>query len=90
MEIKPANADPPATNATRNDPHAALEYEAMESSQRCRVIEAMARAAWLASGEPKPWERLQPEVRQEWISYQDAALRELEKCVPEIRHLIGE
>lgn len=56
---------------------------------RAEIVEAMARAAWWSSGEPQPWGELAEEVRREWISYQDAALQELENRIPEIRSLIA-
>jgi hypothetical protein len=55
---------------------------------RAEIVDAMARAAWWASGEPHPWEELPNDVRQEWRSYQDAALQELENRIPEIRRLL--
>ena len=62
----------------------------MNTRNRNKIIEAMARAAWVESGEPKPWSKLPKEVREEWISYQRAAVEKLEELVPEIRQLIGE
>lgn len=61
----------------------------MDSRHRREIVEAMARGAWVASGEPKRWERLPEDVRNEWTSYQEAALIELENRVPEVRALTG-
>jgi len=66
-----------------------IQAGTMDGSRRMEIIEAMARAAWWASGEPKPWDELQVRCREEWISYQEAALIELEKRVPEVRRLLG-
>jgi hypothetical protein len=62
----------------------------MSNQLRSEVIEAMARAAWWASGEPQPWDKIPAVVRQEWMSYQEAALQELEERIPEIRRLLEE
>ena len=53
------------------------------------IMEAMARAAWWSSGEPQQWDKLTSDVRQEWMSYQEAALNELETRIPEIRRLLA-
>ena len=58
------------------------------SKRRAEIVEAMARAAWWSSGEPQPWNKLLPEIRREWISYQEAALVELENQIPEVRQLL--
>jgi hypothetical protein len=57
---------------------------------RNQIVEEMARAAWIASGELTPWNQLLPEIREEWKSYQEAALTELENRIPEIRGLLGD
>ena len=62
----------------------------MSDQRRKEIVEAMARAAWWASGEPQSWDKLQVAVRDEWTSYQEAALQELEKRIPEIRRLLGD
>lgn len=62
----------------------------MSSHNREEIVEAMARAAWWSSGEPEPWDKLSVDVRDEWTSYQEAALQELEKRVPEIRRLLND
>lgn len=62
----------------------------MANSRRLEILEAMAQAAWFASGEPMPWDKLPSSVRDEWRSYQEAALVELEKHVPEVRVLLRE
>jgi len=64
------------------------EPSASGSQERTEIIEAMARAAWWSTGEPQPWAALSDEVRREWMSYQEAALKELENRIPEIRRLI--
>jgi hypothetical protein len=60
----------------------------MSSRKRAEIVEAMARAAWWVSGEPQPWDNLPAEVRSEWVSYQEAALKELENRVPEVSRLL--
>ena len=60
----------------------------MSSQSRAEIIEAMARAAWWSSGEPQLWDKLPAVVRREWMSYQEAALQELESRVPEVRRLL--
>lgn len=62
----------------------------MSRQRRVEIIEAMARAAWWSSGEPQPWDKLPAEVRQEWTSYQEAALQELENRIPEVRRLLND
>lgn len=62
----------------------------MRDQKRKEIIEAMARAAWWSSGEPQPWDKLPVDVRNEWTSYQEAALQELEKRIPEIQQLLGD
>jgi len=62
----------------------------MSSQLRSEIIEAMARAAWWASGEPQPWYKMPAVVRQEWMTYQEAALQELENRIPEVRRLLEE
>jgi hypothetical protein len=52
---------------------------------RRAIVDAMAQAAWCASGEAMPWEVLPPDIRGAWIAYQKAALTELERLLPEIR-----
>lgn len=56
--------------------------------KRVEIVEAMARAAWWLSGEPQPWDKLPVEVRSEWVSYQEAALKELENRIPEVTRLL--
>ena len=60
----------------------------MNSQRRAEIIDAMARAAWWSSGEPQSWDDLPGEVRDEWKAYQEAALEELEKRIPEVRRLV--
>ena len=62
----------------------------MSSQRRAEIIDAMARAAWWSSGEPQTWEDLSGEVRDEWKAYQEAALEELEKQIPEVRRLLND
>ena len=62
----------------------------MNSQSRAEIVEAMARAAWWASGEPHPWYKMPEVVRQEWMAYQEAALKELENRIPEVRRLLEE
>ena len=62
----------------------------MDSHRRKELVEAMAQAAWWKSGEPKPWDKLPASVRQEWTSYLEAALVELENRVPKIHQILEE
>ena len=62
----------------------------MRSQSRTEIVEAMARAAWWRSGEPQAWDKMPPDVRREWMAYQEAALQELEKRIPEVRRLLEE
>lgn len=68
----------PTTKATSNN------------RRRSELIDAMALAAWWASGEPQPWLTLPASFRREWSTYQEAALVELENRVPEIRRILNE
>ena len=60
----------------------------MSDQNRKEIVEAMACVAWWASGEPQPWDKLSAAIRREWTSYQEAALKELENRIPEIRQLL--
>ena len=58
-------------------------------TSRIAIVEAMAEASWIAAGEPMAWRTLPADVRRGWMSYQDAALSELERRVPEVRHALS-
>jgi hypothetical protein len=61
----------------------------MDKPQRKEIVEAMAKAAWQQSGEPEPWDKLPASARREWMKYHDAALRELERLLPDIGRILS-
>jgi hypothetical protein len=57
-------------------------------TNRHAIVVAMAKAAWVASGERTPWEKLPPIVRREWTSFQECAFLELERQIPLVSALV--